>query len=177
MSEALARVFALQQRVINENERARQQAAAKREREITAFMTSGLTDIFIEFADLPLSLDSQQRLYKKQFAECTYQHCDARSKRVSEMSFSSWGGSSGSGPRWWCTEDKDSSRMLYLYSANGSYSLSEVRSAEPAGPWLDSFIEYIAKVCDPQAVADKLSNSQANQARETHFNRRQLQPI
>jgi hypothetical protein len=177
MSETLARIFALQQREINENERHRQLALAKRTREITAFMNSGLPALFIECSAVPLSKDSQQRLYKKVFAECTWDHCDARKKQVSEMSFSQLGGSSSSNPRWWCTEDKDSGRMLYMYSATGSYSNCEVRSNEPTGPWLDAFIEYIAKVCDPQAIADKLSESQANQARETHFNRRQLQPV
>lgn len=177
MSEALARIFALQQREINENERQRQLAAAKRTREITAFMNSGLPALFIECSAVPLSKDSQQRLYKKVFAECTYDHCDTRKRQVAEMSFYQIGGGNGSGPRWWCAEDRDSGRMLYLYSPNGSYSVGEVRASEPTGPWLDAFIEYIAKVCDPQAIADKLSESQANQAVEARFNRRQLQPV
>jgi hypothetical protein len=177
MSEALARVFALQQREINEQERQRQLAEAKRTREINAFMNSGLPAIYNEFANLPLREDVKARLYKRQFAECTYQHCDTRNKRVSEMSFASNGGS-GSGPRWWCAEDRDSSRMRYMYSATGSYSLCDVHSAEPSGPWLDAFIEYVSKLCDPRAVADALAESQADAAREEHFNRRrQVQPV
>ena len=107
MSDALARVFALQQREINEQERQRQIALAQREREINAFMNSGLPAIYIEFSDVPLKEEAQRRTYKKMFAECTWAHCDPRVKRVSEMSFLAVGGN-GSGPRWWCKENNDS---------------------------------------------------------------------
>lgn len=175
MSDALARVFAIQQREINENERARQIAIAKREREINAFMNSGLPAMYTEFADVPLKADAQQRLYKKTFAECTFSHCDPRSKRVSEMTMTSIG-SSGSGPRWWCKEDPDSGQMRYYYSEIGSYSGFTVSEREPTGKWLDAFVEYIAKLCDPVVVARRLSESQ-EQGLQERVNRRQLQPI
>lgn len=176
MSEALAKIFALQQREINDNERARQAFIAQNEREISAFMNSGLPAIFIECADVPLSHDAQQRHYKKTLGECTWPHQDTRKHRVKEISMSSIGGN-GSGPRWWCKEDADSGRMVYCYNATGSYSGATVWAHEPDERWIGPFIEYIAKMCDPQAVADKLSEAQANQAREAHFNRRQLQPL
>ena len=177
MSEALARVFALQQREINENERQLQLMHAKHEREVHAFMTSGLPEIFTECAELPLSAAAAGRLYKKVLGQCTWDYCDPRKKQVREMVFSSLGGS-GSGPRWRCYEDPDSGRMLYIYSPIGATTM-ETRSHEPAGEWLNALIEYVAKLCDPQAVADKLSESQANNARKEYFNRagRRMQPV
>lgn len=177
MSEALARIFALQQREINEQERQLQLMNAKHAREVHAFMTSGLPEIFTECADLPLSKSAVGRLYKKTLGQCTWDHCDPRKNQIREMVFSSLGGS-GSGPRWRCYESADSGRVLYTYSPIGSTS-AETTTNEPAGEWLDAFIEYVAKLCDPQAVADKLSESQANRAREEYFNRagRKMQPV
>jgi hypothetical protein len=177
MSEALARIFALQQREINEQERQIQLMNAKREREVHAFMTSGLPEIFAECADLPLSKSAAARLYKRVLGQCTWDYCDPRKNQVREVAFSSIGGS-GSGPRWRCYEDPDSGRMLYIYSPVGSTTM-ETQSREPTGEWLTAFIEYVAKLCDPQAVAGKLSESQANHAREEYFNRagRRMQPV
>jgi hypothetical protein len=177
MSEALARIFALQQREINENERARQALIAQNEREVRAFMDSGLPAIFIECADVPLSHNAQQRHYKKTLGECAWAHHDPRKTRMKEISLPCIGGGTGSGPRWWCKEDADSGRMVYCYNATGSYSGATVWEKEPNERWVGPFIEYIAKMCDPQAIADKLSESQANQARENHFNRRQIQRV
>lgn len=177
MSEALAKIYALQQREINEIENANRQRAAKRAREVTAFMNSGLPELFGECAALPIKKDAQQRMYKKVFAECTYQHCDTRTRQVWEMTFTQPGGGSGSGPRWWCQESPDSGKMQYLYSKTGSYSFCEVHAATPNGEWMEAFIRYIAAVCDPQAVADKLSESHERQNRETHSSRRQIQKV
>jgi hypothetical protein len=177
MSEALARIFALQQREINEQERRRRLLEAQRDRERAAFMVSGIPDIFAECANLPLKPEAQARLYKQTFAQCTYDHCDTRKRQVAEVSFTAVGGH-GSGPRWACAEDRDSGRMRYLYSPNNSLS-AEVVAAEPTGPWIDAFIAYVASVCDAKAVADKLSESQANHAREEYFNRagRKMQQV
>jgi hypothetical protein len=177
MSEALAKIYALQQREINDNERARQALIAKNQREINAFMTSGLPAIFIECAGVPLSSDSQQRHYKKTLGECAWVHQDPRHKRIKEIALPAIGGAGGSGPRWWCQEDADSSRMVYCYNATGSYSGATVWEKEPNERWVGPFIEYIAKMCDPQAIADKLSESHDSQTRETHSNRRQIQRV
>ena len=151
-------------------------ALAKREREITAFMNSGLPALYTEFADVPLKADAQGRLYKKTFAECTWQHCDPRSKRVSEMSMTAPGSISGHAPRWWCKEDPDSGRMFYYYSEIGSYASFTVFEREPSGKWLDAFIEYVAKLCDPVVVARRMSEAQ-EQSTQDRINRRQLQPL
>jgi hypothetical protein len=177
MSEALAKIYALQQREINDNERARQALIAKTEREVGAFMNSGLPAIFIECADVPLDNSAQQRHYKKTLGALVWAHQDPRHKRIKEMSLPSVGGSGGSGPRWWCKEDEDSGRMVYGYSPTGSYSGVTVWEKEPNERWVGPFIDYIAKMCDPQAVADKLSESHERQNRETHSSRRQIQKV
>jgi hypothetical protein len=178
MIEALAQIFALQQRELNEQERHRQRAKAKREREIAAFINSGLPALFTECAQIPLRQNVQQKLYKKVFCQCTYDHCDPRSRQTAEMSFSALS-IGGHGPRWWCGESEDSSRMRYLYSDTGSYSKVTMNETAPNGRWLDAFIEYVAQMCDPQAIADKLSEAQANAAIEERFsrNRRRLEAI
>ena len=93
----------------------------------------------------------------------------------SEMSFLAVGGN-GSGPRWWCKENNDSGRITYLYSGIGSYSLATAYHA-PDGEWRNSFIEYVASLCDPQVVAQRLSDAQAEQVGADRSTRRQLQPI
>ncbi|NDC55267.1 MAG: hypothetical protein EBZ69_00270 [Alphaproteobacteria bacterium] len=177
MSEALAKIYALQQREINENERARQALIAQNAREIRAFMDSGLPAIFTECAGVPLRHDVQQRHYKKTLGECAWSHQDPRRQQIKEIALPSIGGGTGSGPRWWCKEDADSGRMVYCYNATGSYSGGTVWEKEPNERWIGPFIEYIAKMCDPQAIADKLSESQANQAVTDRFTRRQIQRV
>lgn len=170
MSEALAQIFAAQQREINEQERRRQLARAQQEREILAFQNSGLPDIFRAIAAVLVREDVRQRIYKTKFEETTWDHC--KSPRAKDMTFVSPNGSSGSGPRWWCVESPDSGRIKYIYNNGVSYKNDEVFD-QPEGPWLNAFIEYAARVCDPDAIAQKMAETPTSAEQP----RRRLQPV
>lgn len=168
MSEALARIYAMQQREINEIERHRQQQIAKRQRLIAAFNASGFISLFNEFRNVPLRTEVRQRAYKSNVGELTYQSSMTPDK-LSDMSFVSISGNSN-GPRWWC-EETDTGRIRYCH-ADGSIRCTADTFDTPHGPWLDSFVEYLAKATDPTTIAEKLSAASTPQQ-----SRRQLQPI
>lgn len=172
MSEVLTKIYALQQRELNEKERQRQQQAAKHQRIVSAFNASGLPAIFNEFRDMPTRGDLQQRIYKRKISELTW-NADMRADQLSSMSFMSINGQS-SGPRWWCEEDRDSGNMRYCYSSGATGDRGTVFHT-PQGAWLDRFIEYLAAAADPEAVADKLPNDIAPE--QNSSGRRRLQSI
>lgn len=179
MSDALTQIYALQQRQLSEQERARLAARAKRDREVAAFRTSGIPALYMDFADIPLRDDVKARTYKKTVAQMTWQHCDPRQRtntQISEMTFASSHGGDSS-PQWGCREDADSGRMIYFHAPTGNYANRDYYY-EATGPWLDAFVEYLAKICDPNAIAEKL---RARQPEENLDNpsgtRRQLQPL
>lgn len=169
MNDALARVFALQQRELNEKERQRQQQIAKRQRLIAAFNASGIINIFETFRNVPLRDNVRGLTYKKNIGELTYS-ADRPASSLSDMSFAAVNGQT-SGPRWWC-EETDTGRMKYGYSSGRAGDRGEFFDT-PQGLWLDAFVEYIAAAADPITVAEKLSETQAN----VQPARRQLQPI
>lgn len=175
MSEALARIFALQQREINEIERQRQLARAQHEREIAAFQNSGLPEIFRTLADVPVRNDVRQRIYKSTFGDLAWDHCNPRKvPRAKELLCVSLGGSSGASPRWWCQESRDTGRVKYCYNDGvSSRTTSEFDTCD--GTWLATFLEYAAKACDPEAIAQKMSATAADTPGETP--RRRLQPV
>jgi hypothetical protein len=179
MSDALTQIYAMQQQERNEQERARLAAQAKRNREGAAFRTSGIPALYMEFAAVPLRSDVQSRTYKKTVAEMTWQHCDPRvpaNANIREMTFSSHY-SGDNNPRWWCEEIADSGRMIYFYAQNGNTS-ARVYYNEPNGPWLAAFVEYLAKICDPDAIAEKMRTRQAPENLDNPSGtRRQLQPL
>lgn len=170
MSNALAKVYALQQRELNEKERQQQQRIAKQRRLVAAFNASGFLDIFNEFRNVPLRTEVRQRVYKQSVGELTY-HAGTAANPLHSVSFMSITGMS-SGPRWWC-EETDTGRILYGYT-NGGHKTSGEFFDTPTGLWLDSFIEYIAAAADPQVVQQKLSNTPDESRQQP---RRQLQPI
>lgn len=170
MSDALARVYAMQQRELNEKERQRQQQIAKKQRIVAAFNATGLLAIFNEFRDLPLRPDVRQRIYKSKVSELTW-HADTPTDQIYSMSFMAINGCIN-GPRWWCEEDADSGNMRYGYSSGMSGS-KDVLLPTPQGVWIDRFVEYLAEAADPAVVAAKLSETQA----QIQTPRRQLQPV
>lgn len=179
MSDALTQIYAMQQHERNEKERAQLAAQAKRAREAAAFRTSGVPALYMEFADVPLRADVQSRTFKKTVAQMTWQHCDPRvpaNANIREMSFSShYGGDSA--PRWWCEESADSNRMIYFHAPNGN-TATRAYYYEPNGPWLAAFVEYLAKVCDPDAIAEKMRTRQTPENLDNPSGtRRQLQPL
>lgn len=168
MNDAIARVYALQQRELNEKERQRQQQLAKSQRIVSAFNTSGLPAIFNQFRELPLRTDVRQRVYKQTVGELTW-NANTPANQLYTMSFVAINGST-SGPRWWCEENADSGYMRYGYSS-GMTGDRGTFFDRPQGEWLDRFVEYLAAATDPAVVAEKLSESQS------HSTRRQLQPV
>ena len=173
MSEALARIFAIQQREINEQERRRQLERAKHMREVAAFQNSGLPDILRTLADVPCRKDVQQRIYKNNFSDTTWDHCKSPgAKDITCMNL--YGG--GSGPRWLCVESPDSGRMRYIYNSGVSVRTDEAFD-RPDGPWLDAFLEYAARACDPEAVAQKMAATPPAPTTDAQPARRRLQAV
>lgn len=168
MSETLARIYAIQQREINQIKRHQQQQIAKRQRLIAAFNASGLVSLFNEFRNIPLRPEVRQRVYKNTVSELTYQSSTPVDK-LSDMSFVSVSGCSN-GPRWWC-EETDTGRIRYCYTSGTTGSTTETFDT-PQGLWFDTFVEYLARATDPTAIAERLSAAPAAQQP-----RRQLQPI
>lgn len=169
MSEALARIYAMQQREINQIERHRQQQIAKRQRLIAAFNASGLISLFNEFRNIPLRIEVRQRVYKSTVNELTYQS-SMPTDQLFDMSFVSISGCSN-GPRWWC-EETDTGRIRYCYTNGTTASRAEMFDT-PQGSWLDSFVEYLAKATDPAMIAERMAETPALEPPP----RRQLQPI
>lgn len=175
MSEALARIYALQQTEINEIERRKQIAAAKRRREIVAFQNSGLPALFRSLADVPLRADVRQRIFKQKFSELTWAHCNpTTTNNEKELSCTCLSGYSGSGPRWWCEASADTGEIRYGYQSGRTGSQIEMFSAPERG-WLDEFIRFAASACDPAAIAQKIAEVQPEQPQPNP--RRQLQPV
>lgn len=172
MSNALARVYALQQRELNARERQRQQQIAKKQRLIAAFNASGLLTVFEEFRNLPLRAEVRQRVYKTTVGSLTW-HESVPADQLDSMSFNSINGSSYS-PRWWCEEDPDSGNMRYGYSS-GMSSQHDAFFPTPQGEWLDRFIEYMAAAADPEAIARKMQ--QEAETAQAPPARRQVQPV
>ena len=173
MTDPLTQIYVQQQRELNEIERHRRLQAAKREREINAFMTSGLPAMFIEFADIELRSEVVARVYKKYVGNLTWDHCDPRTNRVSAMSLKSpYGGDRDQ--RWRCEEDADSGNMRYFISGDGRGPERAVTQDD----WLQAFVDYLARACDPSAVAHRVQERQQNAANEPAASgRRQLQPL
>lgn len=174
MSSALAQVYALQQRELNEKERHRQRQIAKKQRLVAAFNASGLLAIFNEFRSLPLRTDVRQRVYKSTVADLTW-HADTPAAQLDSMAFIAINGSS-SGPRWWCQENADSGNMFYCYSSGQSGDLG-TEYTTPHGEWLNQFIAYLAYAADPQAVETKMQTAHTNGADAPVTPRRQVQPV
>lgn len=168
MSDALTKIYALQQRELNEKERRRQQQIARQQRVAAAFNTSGLPDIFAEFRAVPLRPDVRQRVYKQTVAELTYDGDTPPNNRHS-MSFVAINGGSH-GRRWYCEEDHDSGNMRYCY-----YDAVQTKVySQPQGPWLEHFIEYIAAAADASVIENRIRTATQASAPAT---RRQLQPV
>lgn len=172
MSEALARVYALQQRELNAKERERQRQIAKHQRIVAAFNASGFLDIFNEFRRFPVRPEVRSRVYKQRVGELTW-HENMQPDQTHSMSFMSINGQSN-GPRWWCEENADSGNMKYGYSSGRSGDRGEFFDT-PRGLWLDAFIEYMAYAADPEAVANQMPNNVAPELPATP--RRQVQPV
>lgn len=168
MSSALTKIYALQQRELNEKERQRRQQLAKHQRVVAAFNTSGLPDIFAEFRGVPLRPDVRQRVYKQTIAELTYDSDTPPNNRHS-MSFTSINGSSN-GRRWYCEESRDSGNMQYCYYDGVQTKIY----SQPQGSWLDHFIEYMAAAADPAVIASRIQTTTPASAPSA---RRQLQPV
>lgn len=173
MNDALARIYALQQREINDKERQRQQQIAKQQRLIAAFNATGILAVFNEFRNLPLRPEVRQRVYKATVKELAWQ-ADMPDNRLHDMSFVAVNGSSN-GPRWWCEESAETGQIRYLYTSGASYDKGTAFHT-PQGEWLDRFIQYLAAAADTNAISEKLRNSDPTTV-DTPQPRRQLQPI
>lgn len=151
---ALAQVYALQQKELAQKAAAQQAARAKYQREIAAFQNSGLPDMFRQFATMPLRTEVQQRTYQKDFQSLAWSDQNpGNNPKMKDVSLRCLHGNNG--PRWFVDESLDTGRMRYCYSSGRSGCHTECFDT-PAGPWLNEFIEYAAKACDPTAIADEL---------------------
>lgn len=168
MSTALTRIYALQQRELNEKERQRQQEIAKARRIASAFNTSGIIDIFEELRDVPLRNEVRQRVYKSKIEELCWQANLPREK-LNDLSFMAVNGCS-SGPRWWCQESADTQKMQYGYRSGFTCDPGTFFDT-PSGEWLDRFIEYLAAAAEPAVIANRMATI------ETPTGRRQMQPL
>ena len=173
MSNALAQIYALQQRELNEKTRREQQQAAKHQRLISAFNASGLTDIFNEFRTLPLRAEVRRLTYKQTVNDLTY-HANQPLATLCSMGFAPINGGDR-GPRWWC-EETDTGRIRYGYS-RGAYKSAEEFFDAPQGLWLDSFIEYIAAAADTNAVVARVQQAPQPAPGATAPSRRQIQVV
>ena len=175
MSEALSRIFALQQRELNEKERHRQREIAKQQRIIAAFQASGLLDIFDEFRNVPLRPDVRARIYKSNIGELCWQNGIERT-RQHDLSFMALHGTS-SGPRWWCEESRDTGRIRYGYRS-GRSGVNDEFFDTPDGLWTDQLIEYMAAAADTDTIAQKIQSMERTERNTAApVGRRQMQPV
>lgn len=172
MSKALTKIYALQQRELNEQERRRQLERAKTHRVIAAFNASGIIAIFNELRAVPLRKEIRQRTYKSTIEEMCYGANTINENQRADMQFMSLHGT-GSGPRWWCAESQETGQIQYWHSSGGSGDYG-VPFSTPDGKWLDRFIEYCAAAADPEKIAAKMRDALPEQVTQQ---RRQLQPI
>jgi hypothetical protein len=181
MNNALSQVFALQQKELEAKRQREQADRDRRAREINALQNSGILQIFAEFADTDLRRDTQARSYQKTLAGLVWDHYNPAHPKYTPsnvLSFKSaaHGNMSGSGgPRWACQEDRDSGRMLYSYTPTNSSGLERV-FREPAGEWLDAFVQFVAACCDPDAVSKKMQDAGNAPATRPATRKRRLQP-
>lgn len=167
MTDALAKIYNQQQAEIAEKNRQQQLAREKHQREVHAFQTSGIPALFIELADVP---NRPEIKFRKTFGEMTYTHYDPRTnKNRHEISVINENGNYAG--RWWCAESPDTGRMKYCHEHNNQ----RLDSNTPEGPWLDAFIEFAARVCDPAAIAELHGKPQAPAGAKV--GKRKLQPI
>lgn len=151
---ALNKVYELQQKELAAKSAAEKAANAKHQREVAAFQNSGLPEIFRQFADIPLRTEIRQRIYLSDFKALAYSSPHpGNNPRMKDVTLRCLYGNNG--PRWWCVESPDTQRIKYAYSSGRAGSGTNCFDA-PSGEWLDAFIEYAAKACDPAAVADAL---------------------
>jgi hypothetical protein len=173
MNDAIARIYALQQRELNEKRRQQEMAQAKHRRELAAFQNSGFPTVFRLLASVPLRPEVQQRIHCPDFQSLGWSHQNpANNPNMKDVSLRDLHGNSG--PRWWCHESLDSGRMQYCYRSGSTGSRDECFET-PDGDWLNAFIEYAARACDPDIIAQILSTS-AQEPTPAPV-RRQIQPV
>lgn len=173
MNDAIARIYALQQRELNEKLRQQELNNARYRREVAAFQNSGLPTIFGLLANVPLRQEVKQRTYSTDFKSLSWSTQNpANSPNMKDVTLRDLRGNNG--PRWWCSESLDTGRMKYCYKG-GTTGSQEERFDEPGGHWLAAFIEYAAAACDPDTIAQILSASAPEPTPAP--TRRQIQPV
>lgn len=168
MNDALAQIFALQQKEIKEQEQRRQRAAQIHDREVCAFQDSGLPDIVRALVAVPLRAEVRARIHLNKFGDITYQY--EKRPRAKEITLMNLHGT-GSGPQWWCSVSPDSDNINYNYN-DGRHT--SVRSS-PDNGWLSAFLTFAAQACDPSAIAQKTTEALPNPT--VAAQRRRVQPV
>jgi hypothetical protein len=173
MNDAIARIYALQQRELNEKIRQQELDNARHRREIAAFQNSGLPTIFGLLVDVPLRQEVQTKTRGNDFKSLCWSHKNpANSPNMKDISLRELRGNNG--PQWRCAESLDTGRMKYCYRS-GTCGSQEEYFDEPGGHWLTAFIEYAAAACDPDTIAQILSASTPEPTPAP--TRRQIQPV
>lgn len=173
MSEALAKVFALQQHEINRKLQAQLQAQAKEERERAAFMASPVCRMIIEFAELPVKPGIVS--YKTEEGPDLFKHTMWDYNRVVAGKRNSVELRVGPNDsvHFSCQENRDSGRMLYIVKRGG---LMYERTT-PDTEFTTFFVEYAAKVLVPNAVEAAMAPAAEETPGANNNSRRRMQAV
>lgn len=173
MSDALAKVFAIQQREINRKMQAQMQADARAARECAAFSSSPVCQMIREFADLSVKPDAVSYIPngdRPLFKHTMWDHDRVVAGKRNSVELRV-------GPnesiRFSCQENRDSGRMMYLVKSGG---LTYER-ATPDTEFTTLFVEYAAKVLVPNAVEAAMAPAAEETPSGSSGSRRRLQAV
>lgn len=160
MSNALDRVFALQEAKRKENEEAARKIRERKQREVAAFNTSPVMQMFREFMLLPVKrgFACNPRQFQQLLAYSNRD--DTLAGKLSELVMRM---SSGSTIKWSCYEDRDSGRMLYIHHKG---DLMLCHDDTPDKAFTDTFLQFAADVLDPDAVTQNRGGPESAQPKQ-----------
>ena len=168
MSEALSKIYALQQREINKREQQRLAVQAKADREIQAFIMSPVYQTFMEVQDIKL-LGRNNSL---RHAVINYDNVIAG--KTNGISIAS---STADIARWRCEESLETHVMRYFAPDSNQYG----PNTDAHGEFFNSFVTFISRVLDPAHVAAALEKTRATppaaQPAEPAATRRKIQTV
>lgn len=146
MSNALDRVFEIQEAKRKENEAAARKIRERTQREVAAFNSSPVMRMFREFMSLPVkpgfACNPNRFLQLLAYSN----RDDTIAGKLSELVMRMH---SGSTIKWSCYEDRDSGKMLYIHHKG---DLVLCRDYTPDKAFTDTFLQYAADALDPNAV-------------------------
>lgn len=171
MSDALARVFAIQQREINSKLQAQLQAQAREERERAAFMSSPVCRMIIEFAELPVKSGAVAYMHEpgpELFKHTMWNYNNLVAGRLNSIELRV---RSNESVHFSCRENRDSGNMTYIAKVGG---LTYERTT-PDTDFTTLFINYAASVLKPNEVEKAMAT--AAETTNNNNSRRKLQAV